>query len=262
MLYGIKIEICAGSLTDIAIADKYAEVDRIECNSHLEEDGLSMDHADFQKARAMTSKQLFCMVRQRSGNFVYTVDEQKQMLKEAKDFLEIGADGIVFGCLTPSGVIDHSFTEKMITLIHSYQKEAVFHKAFDASKDLFISVKELIEFKCDRILTSGGAPDCSKGMFVLQQLQDEYGNRIQILPGGGINALNVNDILRDTKITRFHMSLRANPPEQKLMDVLAAIHRQHDSIKQHVLTEEDKSMFEADPYEVNMDATDDTYTRE
>jgi hypothetical protein len=61
MLYGIKIEICAGSLTDIALADQYSEVDRIECNSHLEEDGLSMDHTDFQKARVSTAKQLFCM---------------------------------------------------------------------------------------------------------------------------------------------------------------------------------------------------------
>jgi Uncharacterized protein involved in copper resistance len=262
MLYGIKIEICAGSLTDIALADQYSEVDRIECNSHLEEDGLSMDHTDFQKARVSTAKQLFCMVRQRPGDFIYSLSEQEQMLLEAKEFLEAGADGIVFGCLTRDGTIETSFTKKMITLIHSYQKEAVFHKAFDVSNDLFVSAKILADQNCDRILTSGGAPDCIQGMPALRQLQDLVGDRIQILPGGGIKAENVCGLLKDTRITRFHMSLRSDHPEQKLVAVLEAIREQHVSTKQHVLTSEDEAMFEADPYEANMDVQDDTYTHE
>lgn len=261
MLYGIKIEICAGSLQDIAAADKYSEVDRIELNSHLEDGGLSMDHEDFLQARQSCSKQLMCMVRQRAGDFVYSPQEKENMLTEASYFLEHGADGIVFGSLTINKEIDFSFTKQMIDMAHSFQKDAVFHKAFDQTPDLFASAKILGSLHCDRILTSAGKADCFQGISLLRQLEEQYGDRIQILPGGGINASNIIAILQQTGCTRFHMSLRAEDPEQKLVDVLEAIRSIH-STHQRVLTGEDQEMFEADRYEESMILQEDTHDHE
>jgi copper homeostasis protein len=258
MLYGTKIEICAGCLQDIETADKYTETDRIEVNSHLEEDGLSMDPKTFSKARQMSSKQLMCMVRPRGGNFIYNDDEKKEMYKEARFFLEHGADGIVFGALQESRELDHLFVSEMIELIHSYHKEAVFHKAFDASNNMDAAIQELIALHCDRILTSGGRPDCMIGSDVLAQLQQNYGNAIEILPGGGIRADNVIALLKKIGCSRFHMSLRAEDPEQKLIDVLEALREDHHQ-GQRVLTREDQAMFEADTYENAMEDLTDTH---
>jgi len=261
MLYGIKIEICAGSLEDIRTAEKYSEVDRVEVNSHLEHDGLSMDHDDFLEARKISSKQLMSMVRPRAGSFIYTEDEKEKMLEEAQYFMAHGADGIVFGCLTEQKEIDVPFTEAMIKLIHSEQKEAVFHKAFDKTSDFFKSAQVLADLHCDRILTSAGKPDCSAGSEILHALEEQYETRIQILPGGGINAGNLLSILHQTGCTRFHMSLRAADPEQKLVDVLEALRASHHS-QQHILTGEDQEMFEEDRYEETMEPQEDTHDHE
>ena len=261
MLYGIKIEICAGSIDDVKIADKYSEVDRLEVNSHLEEDGLSMSREDFLTVRQMTKKQVFPMVRLRAGNFIYTDEEKRAMKEEAAFFLDHQADGIVFGSITEDHLIDVPFTKEMIELAHTYHKEAVFHKAFDATNDLIASAKILADLHCDRILTSASCPDCYQGMPLLKLLNEQYGSQIQILPGGGINSTNVMPILQITGITRFHMSLRSSNPEQKLIDVLEAIREEHFQ-HQHVLTSEDEAMFEEDHYEESMMPEENTHDHE
>lgn len=261
MLYGIKIEICAGSLMDIEIANKYSEVDRMEVNSHLEDGGLSIEHSDFLKVRQMTQKQLMCMVRQRPGDFIYTKKEEDAMYQEAEYFLAHGADGIVFGAQNENSEIDEIFTEKMIVLAHSYQKEVVFHKAFDETPDLFRSAEILSGLHCDRILTSAHEPDCYLGRKILAQLNQRYGDRIQILPGGGIHADNVWEILQEVGCSRFHMSLRASDPEQKLIDVLEAIRSAHFN-PPHTLTGEDAEMMAEDQYEEQMEVQTDTHTHE
>jgi copper homeostasis protein len=259
MLYGIKIEICAGSFEDVVTACRYNEVDRLELNSHLEEDGLSIDHLTFDKIRAYTNKQLFCMVRNRPGSFQYTEEEKNAMRQEADYFLSHGADGIVFGCLNQDNTIDLPFTKQMIDLIHSSSAEAVFHKAFDQTPDYFTSAKALAQLHCDRILTSAGKPDCLTGATILHDLEEQYGDQIQILPGGGINSTNLSAILKQTGCTRFHMSLRSDDPEQKLIDVLEVIRSMHAPAGQHVLTREDAEMFEEDHYEAAMEDQEDTH---
>lgn len=43
----------------------------------------------------------------------------------------------------------------MVSLIKSYQKEAVFHRAYDCVKDPYASIEILINLGIDRLLTSG-----------------------------------------------------------------------------------------------------------
>lgn len=259
MLYGIKIEICCGSIEDVKTADKYDEIDRMEVNSHLEEGGLSMDHDVFLQVRSLTKKQLMCMVRQKPGDFIYTSEQKQAMLAEAEYYMQHGADGIVFGSLTEDHEIDLPFTKQMIELIHTYHKEAVFHKAFDETPDFSLAAKQLCELQCDRLLTSAHCPDCLQGAKIIGMLEEKYGDRMQILPGGGINASNVVETLKETRCSRFHMSLRAEVPEQKLIDVLEAIRKTHAPSGQHILTGEDEAMFEEDAYEETMETQEDTH---
>ena len=60
-----------------------------------------------------------------------TCEKYQTMLKDAEGMLKAGADGIVFGFLNADRTIDLKRTGMMSDLIHSYHKEAVFHKAFD-----------------------------------------------------------------------------------------------------------------------------------
>ena len=148
------------------------------------------------------------MVRPRAAGFLYEEHEKDLMFIDAECFLQNGADGIVFGCLNNDHRVDEQFTQKMCALIHSYGKEAVFHKAFDDARDLSEAAEALIRCHVDRVLTSGKASDALSGAAVLQALNRQYGKELSFLPGGGVNEDNVNRILEISGCTQIHMSAK------------------------------------------------------
>ena len=208
MISGIQIEICAGSIEDVITADAFPEVDRIEFNSALELGGLTPGAASFLRARALTSKKILCMCRPRPAGFCYSEEEKTVMYQEAEFFLQHGADGIVFGCLNSDHTIDEAFTKKTAALAHACGKEAVFHKAFDETADMTAAAETLIACGIDRILTSGGAPDVMSGIDTIARLQNAYGQKIEILPGGGVSEENASVLLQKTGCTQLHMTAK------------------------------------------------------
>ena len=207
MINGVTVEICIGTIEDAIKASSYP-IDRIELNTALELGGLSPSLETIKYLKTKIDTPLCCMVRPRGGDFFYNETEYQTMLKDARNFLEAGADGIVFGFLHEDKTIDLERTKTMSELIHSYDKEAVFHKAFDETPDLDISCQELISSKIDRILTSGAAvyPDILKGCEKIHTLHNKYGNDIQLLPGGGVRTDNVKDVITTAGTNQVHMT--------------------------------------------------------
>ena len=214
MINNIQIEICIGNLDDCLIASKYP-IDRIELNSALELGGLSASLETLKALRKGSDKKIYCMVRPRGGDFNYTDNEFKVMLKDAESMLNNGADGIVFGFLNEDKTINIERTIKMSELIHKYNCEAIFHKAFDEISDLNLACKQLIDCKIDRILTSGKAiyPDILEGCERIKLLNDEYKDSIQFLPGGGVRVDNIVDVLKVSGCNQIHMSSKKQYPQ-------------------------------------------------
>ena len=119
-----------------------------------------------------------------------------------------GADGIAFGCLNPDGTINRAQNERLISIIHEYGKEAVFHRAFDCTEDPYQSMEILIDMGVDRVLTSGLKAKAAEGAALLKELQAMYGDRIEILAGSGINAGNARKLMEDTGLTQVHSSCK------------------------------------------------------
>ena len=113
MINNITIEICIGNLDDAIIANRYP-IDRIELNSALELGGCSPSLETLKYLKAHIDKKICCMVRPRGGDFFYSQNEYETMLKDAKNFLEAGADGIVFGFLHEDCSIDLDRTKVYI----------------------------------------------------------------------------------------------------------------------------------------------------
>ena len=206
MINNIKIEICLGNIQDVKTLEKY-DIDRIELNSALELGGLTPSISTLIEAKKVSSKKIVCMCRCRGGNFAYTEDEYKTMFLDAENMLKNGADGIVFGFLNNDNTINIEKTKQMAELIHRYNKEAVFHKAFDELDDLDLGCKILCDLHIDRILTSGKAvyPDILLGCTVINELHNKYPN-IQLLPGGGVRINNIKDVIGTTKTGQVHMT--------------------------------------------------------
>lgn len=121
--------------------------------------------------------------------------------------MDYGADGLVFGFLTPDGHIDRSRTEELSKMAQDAGKESVFHRAFDVVPDWKEAIDMLADLKITRILTSGLAPSVSDATDTIKEMIDYAGNRIQILPGAGITLRNVQRIVHETGANQIHVAI-------------------------------------------------------
>ena len=207
MVNGVLVEVCCGSVDDCIVAAQ-GGADRIELNHALELDGMTPSTATLRRAKEVVDIPICCMVRPRAFGFCYSEELFRVMKMEAEDLLENGADGIVFGFLHEDATIDVERTKEMVQLIHP--KEAIFHKAFDCTEDLFESMQILIDCGVDRVLTSakGSSPDIE----MLRKLNEAFGQQIEILPGGGVRSHNVVEIVERTGLNQVHTSAKHTVP--------------------------------------------------
>lgn len=209
MVNNYKIEVVINNVVDDAIEAIKHGVDRFELVSAIELGGCTPTIGPLKEIRkACGNVEIVCMNRPRGGNFVYTQKEFESMIQDARSMIENGADGIVFGFLHSDNTLDVEKTKEMINVIHSYGKEAIFHKASDCANDYEGTIAKLIELGIDRILTNGAAKeaDLSDGCARLASLQDKYGTKVQFLFGGGIRANNIKCCLQSSKTNQVHMT--------------------------------------------------------
>lgn len=202
------VEVCCGSYHDCLNA-YHGGAQRVELNSALAVGGLTPTVATLKKVKEDTDLKVICMVRCRAAGFAYNEEEIQMMLLEAKELLDNGADGIAFGFLLPDHTIHIDATTQMVSLIHSYHKEAVFHRAFDVTKNPYTSIETLIDVGVDRLLTSGQRSKAMEGIERIRELNEKYGENIQILPGSGMNADNVQEMFETTGVRQVHSSCKS-----------------------------------------------------
>ena len=203
----ITLEVCCGSYEDCINAYK-GNAKRVELNSSLFLGGITPSLGSLILTKQNTDLEVICMVRPRGAGFWYTEVEYESMLLDAKLLLENGADSLAFGFLHEDKTVDVERTKEFVDLIHSYNKQAVFHRAFDIVNDRDKAIQQLIGLKVDRILTSGGYPTAPEGIEELARLQTNYGEQIQLLAGGGVHPYNVIELIEKTGLTQVHSSCK------------------------------------------------------
>ena len=200
-----KFEICANSVAS-CIAAQEGGADRVELCSGIPEGGTTPSFGMIRKARASIDIALNIIIRPRGGDFLYTADELEEMVHDIRIAKELGADGLVFGCLTKEGDID---MEAMSVLMEAAAGLPVtFHRAFDHSADPMRALQDIIDLGCARILTSGCRPTAMQGSSLLAELVKAAGDRIIIMPGCGVNESNIAEIARLSGAREFHFSAR------------------------------------------------------
>ncbi|AMC93946.1 copper homeostasis protein CutC [Erysipelothrix larvae] len=201
------IEVCAGSVEDCIIATQ-CHAHRIELNSALHLGGLTPTVGTLVNAKKQTTLPILTMIRVRAGGFHYTETEIETMYLDAVTCLDHGADGLVFGFLNEDATIDKNTTKRFVNLCHRYQKEAIFHRAFDCVKDSFEACEGLIECGVDRILTSGLKASAPEGIATLKALKDRFSDAIEFCIGAGVNASNARGLIEQTGISQLHGSFK------------------------------------------------------
>jgi copper homeostasis protein len=199
----IMIEVCCGSVDDAVEAEK-GLAGRVELNSSVFLGGLTPSIGSIIEAKKRLKIPVMVMIRPRAGGFCYTQAEMDVMLRDAELAVGHGADGLVFGILTPDGLIDVERCRQIMELCEG--REAVFHRAFDVVPDPMKALEQLIELGFTRVLTSGQQRTVPEGIELIRKLIDYSGDKIEILPGGGIRPHNVRSIVEQTGARQVHLS--------------------------------------------------------
>jgi copper homeostasis protein len=199
------LEICIDSIESGIISER-AGADRVELCDNLFEGGTTPGPGTLKIARKELKLGLNIMIRPRGGDFLYSDIEYDIIKEDIRIAKEEGADGLVFGILTPDGGIDISRTKELVEL--SSPLPVTFHRAFDMSVDPFKSLEDIISCGVKRILTAGHKNLAIHGIDLIRNLIEKAGNRIIIMPGSGINENNIAGIINETGAKELHLTGR------------------------------------------------------
>ena len=197
-------EACCPSLEAVLAAGRTGAC-RIELCERLEIGGVTPSEALLRAALAATDLPVNVLVRPRGGDFVYDEAEVEAMLESIRLCRALGANGVVIGALTPSGAVDLPVMRRLVAAAKG-GLSVTFHRAFDETADPAAALEDIIALGCDRLLTSGHAPDAFAGRAQISALVRQAAGRIVVMAGCGVRPGNIGQIARETGAPEFHSS--------------------------------------------------------
>lgn len=181
-------------------------IDRLELCANFPEGGETPSAGMLRFLKSEIDIPVFVMIRPRGGDFVYSKKELLVMKQDIQILKDMGADGFVFGVLDSHGNVDQNANEFLKRAAGDHP--CTFHRAFDASADLFDSLEKIIDLGFDRILTSGGKNSLTEGLQTVFDLMVQAQGRISIMPGGGTKAEHVPFLQKSGFLKEVHASCK------------------------------------------------------
>jgi copper homeostasis protein len=191
--------------TESALVAQASGADRIEfCGGPFNDGGLTPALSDLQTLRKELTIPLHVMIRPRPGPPIYTEVEFQQMCDVVVTFGN-SVDGFVLGVLDERGDVHVKRCQKLLAL--AKPKRSVFHRGFDEARDSIAALKALGELGFAGVLTSGvkEAP-AMQGAGNIAEYVREFGNKIEIIVGGGVRSDNARSLRDATNASWFHSS--------------------------------------------------------
>lgn len=199
------LEICTDSVASCREAEKGGAA-RVELCANLFEGGTTPSAGCIRMAREYLTIPLHVLLRPRGGDFCYSDEEFAVIEYDLQIAKKLGADGVVIGILLPDGTIDLKRTATLIK--QARPMNVTFHRAFDMLAAPLPALQQLIQMGVDRLLTSGQEKSVLEGSELIAELVRQAGDKITIMPGGGITERNIARIRRETGAREFHLTAR------------------------------------------------------
>nr|WP_321524767.1 copper homeostasis protein CutC [uncultured Cohaesibacter sp.] len=202
------LEVCVDTPEGLKMAIE-AGADRIELCSALATGGVTPSQGFMALAARTSPIPVHALIRPRSGDFVFSEEEITLMQHDSEAARDAGLAGVVIGASREDGRLDLSALKALMQAAGPL--DITLHRAFDMVPDFTEALEQVFSLGIRRILTSGGAPTALAGLEVLQRLIEQAGNRLSIMPGGGINADTVAPFLK-LGIREIHASCSSPRP--------------------------------------------------
>lgn len=198
-----NLECCVDSLASAQNAIKGGAT-RLELCSNLIIGGTTPSTTLFKQIAKSTNIPINVLIRPRFGDFLYNESEFQIICEDVKTFADLGAHGIVFGCLLPDGRLDMSKLERIRAL--SAGLCFTLHRAIDVCLKPYEAVEEAVSLEIDTILSSGQKNNCLAGVDTLKKMHQLADGRIDIMAGGGVSPTVIKEIYKIVPLKSFHLS--------------------------------------------------------
>ena len=206
----MNLELCTDCLEGALLAGRYG-FKRIELCAALAEGGLTPSFGMIQSCSEAGTAEVHAMIRSRGGSFTCDGSEMAIMKKDIQAASEAGAKGVVFGILESNNEMS-PMNRELLELAHSFELQATFHRAFDQVKDPLRTLEQLVEMGFDRLLTSGLKDRAIDGLELIKSMQQEYGSKIEIMAGSGVNPENALSFAK-AGLENLHFTARKQSEE-------------------------------------------------
>jgi copper homeostasis protein len=199
----ITCEVCVEGAGSVKAAEE-GDAHRVELCAGLVEGGTTPSLGTIAQSLEVASIPIVVLLRPRGGDFCYDDLELEVMTQDVRHVKELGVYGIATGALTPEGEVDVPTMERIMEAAGDLS--VTFHRAFDMTKSPFQSLETLVSLGVDRILTSGQERSVPEGIPLIRGLSEAAGDRISIMPGGGIREENIQEIIQRTGVEEVHFT--------------------------------------------------------
>ncbi len=204
----MRFELCANGYQSIRNGAE-GSADCAELCEALEVGGVTPSYGTLSRCRNIIPTRV--LIRCRPGNYIYNDDEVAIMCEDIKTVRNLGYEGVVIGALNQDGDLDVPAIKKMMAAGEGLR--FTFHRAIDACNNPLDAMETLISLGFDKVLTSGCKPSAYEGIDMIREFQTLFGDRINIMAGGGINETNVERIITATGVKIVHASLTSYSPD-------------------------------------------------
>ena len=198
----MRFELCANGYQSIVNGIE-GGADCAELCEALEVGGVTPSYGTLARCKDIIPTRV--LIRCRPGNYIYNDDEIAIMCKDVKMVKDLGYEGVVIGALNQNGDLDVPAIKKMMAA--GERMKFTFHRAIDACNNPLDAIETLISLGFNKVLTSGCKPTAYEGVDMIREMQTLFGDRINIMAGGGINENNVERIITATGVCNVHASL-------------------------------------------------------
>ncbi|MVO16173.1 copper homeostasis protein CutC [Parasedimentitalea huanghaiensis] len=196
------LEVCVDTI-DGVIAAMNGGAGRVELCSSLSEGGLTPS-AGLMHAAAAIPVPCYAMIRPRSGLFEFSDAEASIMLADIAMVREAGLAGVVLGAQNAARGLNVPMLATLMAAAGDLG--TTLHRVIDVVPEPLVALSQAIDLGFERVLTSGAEPFAQDGTKLIAQMVTQAAGRISIMPGCGLTADNVAEVIAVTGVQEVHAS--------------------------------------------------------
>jgi len=201
----VLLEVCVDTLAGAQAAIR-GGAGRIELCSALSEGGLTPS-AGLMLAAAALPVPVYAMIRPRAGLFHFDADDAAIMQADIATARAAGLAGVVLGVQDGGGGLDMGLLARLSQAAGPMGR--TLHRVIDVVPDPLRALDQAAELGFARVLTSGAQPQAPEGAALIAQMVRRATGRIGVMPGCGLTAANVGDLVAMTGVAEVHAACNA-----------------------------------------------------